>query len=66
MLDQRIAARPASGNVYLLKGKRGAVWYMRYRLDGRESRKRIGPAWTGRAGEVALRPGPTKVRPNEE
>jgi integrase len=38
----------ASGNAYLLKGKRGPVWYMRYRLDGRESRKRIGPAWTGR------------------
>jgi integrase len=30
-------------------GKRAPVWHARYRLpDGREVRKRIGPAWTGR------------------
>jgi integrase len=36
----------ASGNIYEVKGKRGAVWHMRYRLpDGTESRKRIGKVW---------------------
>ena len=33
----------------LRRGKRGAVFYAKYRLpDGRQVQKRIGPAWTGR------------------
>jgi len=37
-----------SGHVYLAPPSR-TVWHLRYRLpDGRESRKRIGPNWTGR------------------
>lgn len=43
-----------TGNVYRVAGKRRAVWYARYRLaDGREVRKRIGPAWTERGGPAA-------------
>jgi integrase len=39
--------RPISGHVFKRKGKRGAVWYAKYRLpDGRQQKKRIGPAWT--------------------
>jgi integrase len=41
--------RVPAGNVYRVEGQRRAVWYARYRLaDGREVRKRIGPAWTER------------------
>jgi integrase len=41
--------RIPTGNVYRVEGKRRPVWFARYRLpDGREVRKRIGPAWTGR------------------
>jgi integrase len=33
----------------LRDGPRGQVWYAKYRLpDGRQVKKRIGPAWTGR------------------
>ena len=47
-------ARTPSGNVYRLEGKRRPVWYARYRLpDGREVRKRIGPAWTERGRPAA-------------
>ena len=36
-----------SGHVSLRKGKRGGVWYAKYRLpDGRQVQKRIGRAWT--------------------
>jgi len=39
--------RPISGNVFPRKGKRGSVWYAKYRLpDGRQQQKRLGPAWT--------------------
>lgn len=39
--------RPISGNVFQRKGKRGSVWYAKYRLpDGRQQQKRLGPAWT--------------------
>jgi integrase len=35
--------------VFLREGARGSVWYAKYRLpDGRQVKKRIGPAWTGR------------------
>jgi integrase len=48
MQNQRTRTSSASGNVYLLKGKRRDNWYMRYRLpDGTESRRRIGPAHKG-------------------
>ncbi len=46
---RQLAPRIPSGNVYRVEGKRRPMWYARYRLpDGREARKRIGPAWTGR------------------
>jgi integrase len=39
--------QPISGHVSLRKGKRGGVWYAKYRLpDGRQVQKRIGRAWT--------------------
>ncbi|MET0557501.1 MAG: tyrosine-type recombinase/integrase [Solirubrobacterales bacterium] len=42
--------RPISGHVFKRKGKRGAVWYAKYRLpDGRQQKKRLGPVWTGKA-----------------
>ncbi len=38
-----------SGHVFAREGARGTVWYAKYRLpDGRQLKKRIGPAWTGR------------------
>ena len=38
---------PVSGHVFKRKGKRGAVWYAKYRLpDGRQQKKRLGPNWT--------------------
>jgi integrase len=41
------APRPISGHVFKRKGKRGAVWYAKYRLpDGRQQKKRLGQAWT--------------------
>jgi integrase len=41
------APRPISGHVFKRKGKRGAVWYAKYRLpDGRQQKKRLGPVWT--------------------
>ena len=41
------APRPISGHVFKRKGKRGAVWYAKYRLpDGRQQKRRLGPAWT--------------------
>jgi integrase len=45
---------PPSGHVYRRHGRRGDVWYARYRLpDGRQVKRRIGPVWTDRG-----RPGP--------
>lgn len=39
--------RPVSGHAFKRKGKRGAVWYAKYRLpDGRQQKKRLGPHWT--------------------
>ncbi|HEY1775866.1 MAG TPA: hypothetical protein VGG41_06870 [Solirubrobacteraceae bacterium] len=47
-------SRIPTGSVYRRDGSRRAVWYARYRLpDGREVRKRIGPAWTGRGKPAA-------------
>ena len=40
---------PASGHVFRRDGKRGSVWYAKFRLpDGRQVQQRIGPAHTGR------------------
>src|SRR4051795_6610740 len=41
--------RMPSGHVFRVEGKRGAVWYAKYRLpDGRQVQKRLDPAWTQR------------------
>jgi integrase len=41
--------RAPTGSAYRREGKRGAVWYARYRLpDDRQVQRRLGPAWTGR------------------
>jgi integrase len=41
------APRPISGHVFKRKGKRGAVWYAKFRLpDGRQQKKRLGFHWT--------------------
>ena len=37
-----------SGHVWLREGKRGATWYAKYRLDGRQVQRRLGPAWAER------------------
>lgn len=38
-----------SGSVFRREGKRGPVWYARYRLpSGRQVQKKVGPAWTER------------------
>ena len=40
-----------TGHVHLRHGKRGPVWYARYRLaDGRQAQKRLGPAWVNKKG----------------
>jgi len=44
---QQSQPRPISGHLFKRKGKRGAVWYAKYRLpDGRQQQKRIGLHWT--------------------
>jgi integrase len=41
--------RAISGHVFKREGKRGGVWYAKYRLpDGRQVQTRIGPHWTDR------------------
>ena len=51
---RQIAPRPISGHVFKRKGKRGAVWYAKYRLpDGRQMKKRIGPVWTEKTAPPA-------------
>jgi len=45
----RQASRAISGHVFKREGKRGAVWYAKYRLpDGRQVQTRIGPHWSER------------------
>jgi hypothetical protein len=47
-------SRVPTGSVYRREGARRPVWYARYRLpDGREVRRRVGPAWTGRGRPAA-------------
>lgn len=44
--------RAISGHVFKREGKRGSVWYAKYRLpDGRQVQTRIGPHWSGRKQE---------------
>jgi integrase len=44
--------RAISGHVFKREGKRGGVWYAKYRLpDGRQVQTRIGPHWTDRKRE---------------
>ena len=39
--------RPVSGHIWCREGKRGAVFYVKYRRsDGRQVQRRLGPAWT--------------------
>lgn len=38
-----------SGNVFLRKLARGDVWYARVRVGQKDTKKRIGPAWTKRS-----------------
>lgn len=53
MAVSRLAVDP-TGHVYRREGKRGPVWYAKYRLpDGRQVQKRLGPAWTGRTRPAA-------------
>jgi integrase len=41
--------QPVSGHVFRYEGKRRPTWRAKYRLpDGRQVKKTIGPAWTGR------------------
>jgi hypothetical protein len=45
---------PISGNVFRRHGTRGDVWYAKYRVpDGRQVKRRIGPAWTERGRPAA-------------
>jgi hypothetical protein len=46
--------RVPTGHVYRRSGDRGDVWHAKYRLpDGRQVKKRIGPAWTSRGRPAA-------------
>jgi integrase len=46
--DAEVARRP-TGHVFRREGKRGGVWYAKYRLPGgRQLQRRLGPAWSGR------------------
>ena len=52
MQTQRI--RQVSGHVRVHAGKRGNVFYAKYRLpDGRQLQKRLGPEWTGKGRPAA-------------
>src|SRR5688500_17116440 len=49
-----------SGHTFLKRGKRGAAWFAKYRLaDGRQVKRKLGPAWEGRgrapAGHLTAR-----------
>lgn len=49
-----MTARAVSGHVIRRRGVRGDVWYAKYRLpDGRQVKRRIGPAWSGRGRPAA-------------
>lgn len=45
----RDSTKSISGHVFKREGRRGAVWYAKYRLpDGRQVQRRIGPHWSDR------------------
>src|SRR4051794_13550651 len=47
--SRRTRLRAPTGHVTRRRGSRGDVWYAKYRLpDGRQVKRRIGPAWTER------------------
>jgi hypothetical protein len=47
-------SHPVSGHVTRYDGKRRSVWRAKYRLpDGRQVKRAIGPAWTGRGRPLA-------------
>jgi integrase len=49
-----VLSQSPTGSIYKREGKRGAVWYARYRLpDGRHVQKRLGPAQAERGRPVA-------------
>src|SRR3954447_10016591 len=49
-----LVPRSISGHVFRVERKRGPVWYAKYRLpDGRQVKKRLGPAWTERGRPAA-------------
>jgi integrase len=44
------ATTRVTGHAFLRDGKRGPVYYLKYRLaDGRQLKRRLGPAWTERS-----------------
>lgn len=46
---QHLSIKPASGHVYRVERKRGAVWFAKYRLpQGRQVQRKLGPAWQAR------------------
>src|SRR3954467_2941194 len=46
--------RVPTGHVYRRTAERSDTWYAKYRLpDGRQVKKRIGPAWTSRGRPAA-------------
>lgn len=48
-LPSVVSDLPVSGHVFKVERKRGAQWYVKFRLpDGRQVQKRLGPAWSGR------------------
>jgi len=49
-----LVSLPLSGHVFRREGRRGGVWYAKYRLpDGRQVQRRIGPAWSQRGRPAA-------------
>lgn len=48
-MSPRPRPQRVSGHVWLRRGSRGSVYYLKYRLpDGRQVKRRLGPLWTGR------------------
>jgi len=40
--------RPATGYVFRVERQRGPQWYLKYRAQGQQVQKRLGPAWSGK------------------
>ncbi len=55
-MTQLQQAGSVSGFVFRKDGARGAVWYTKWReADGRQVKRKVGPAWTGRGRPAAGR-----------